>query len=71
MPSCKHPAHEFQVQPNGVSVAQVVQDAIETVFKRRWPISPERAMDASVIVRTVSCTVDPALQNAEKSCVSR
>ncbi len=28
----------FQVQPNGVSVAQVVQDAIETVFKRRWPV---------------------------------
>ena len=38
----------FQVQPNGVSVAQVVQDAIETVFKRRWPVKGCSRTDAGV-----------------------
>lgn len=38
----------FQVQPNGVSVAQVVQDAIEAVFKRRWPVKGCSRTDAGV-----------------------
>ena len=46
----------FQVQPNGVSVAQVVQDAIETVFKRRWPVKGCSRTDSGVHARAYVCS---------------
>ena len=113
--------HGFQVQQNALSVAQVVQDAVEAVFGARLDVKgcsrtdagvhansfaltlrtesgipcdavvramnvrlpediavtekvtsvPSRVTDAAVIVRTVSSTEPPALQNAAKSCVPR
>ncbi len=40
--------HGYQVQPNGVTVAQVLQDAIERIFKNRLDIKGCSRTDAGV-----------------------
>ncbi len=68
----------FQVQPNGISVAQVVQDAIQAVFKRRWPVKGCSRTDAGVHANhfvlaffTDSAIPCDALQKALNNCLPR
>ena len=48
----------WQVQPNAVSVQQRLQDAVESVFGARYPLTGCSRTDSGVHARSFVCTVD-------------
>lgn len=48
----------WQVQKNGRSVQQTVQDAVEQVFGKRYPVTGCSRTDSGVHARGFRCTVD-------------
>ncbi len=50
----------FQVQKNGVTVQQVLQDAVASVYGERYPLTGCSRTDSGVHARAFYCTVDAA-----------
>ena len=48
----------FQVQKNGLSVQQVLQDAVEAVYGTRYPLTGCSRTDSGVHAKMFFCTVD-------------
>lgn len=48
----------YQVQPNGITVQQVLQDAVEAVYGVRYPLTGCSRTDSGVHAKDFRCTVE-------------
>lgn len=62
--------HGWQVQPNGITVQQVLQDALESVYKTRPKLTGCSRTDAGVHAKEFYCHYDADMTIPEKGVIA-